>query len=68
MMLFSPSCASTALCGFVVNCLTEMSKLEAVNSKGWTGVVNLLLPMLSLSKNADYVYSSHRHNKIDCKI
>lgn len=36
------SCASTAVCGFVVYCLTEMSKLEAVNSESWTGVVNFL--------------------------
>lgn len=36
------SCASTAVCGFVVFCLTEISKLEAVNSEGGTGVVNFL--------------------------
>lgn len=36
------SCANTAVCGFVVYCLTDMSKLEAVNSEGWTGVVNFL--------------------------
>lgn len=42
MLFASVSCASTAVCGFVVDCLTEMSKLEAANSEGWTGVVNFL--------------------------
>lgn len=42
VVCLSLSCASRAVCGFVVYCLTEISKLEAVNSEGWTEVVNFL--------------------------
>lgn len=42
MLFDSLSCASVAVCGFVVNWLAGMIKLETANSEGWVGVVNFL--------------------------